>query len=291
MQDCLLITRILDFFIYFICICTDTVVVLNYALFVYLYGVWDSSVCFETQDARILSSRLSTCDMPDMLCRMLAVLTGACSTQLFKPLVRTTCYFQGAFTTMAPICVVFVCIYMCVKIFLLYYSVIAQFKLTLFSPFLAAVVAVPVSSTLFKGIFCVCGCVQFGYCKTLISANTTTRSSHRAACARALTRAHTHTSIPLLRLVCRLSPQHYENEHVDRFCWHELWTTEMHVSCTRAFCISKVWCYSFLLLVILCVCVCVCVCVLPGANTGARSLDTRTHAHESPQAQAHIHSL
>ena len=38
MQDCLLITRILDLF-YFICICTDTVVVLNYALFVYLCGV------------------------------------------------------------------------------------------------------------------------------------------------------------------------------------------------------------------------------------------------------------
>ena len=38
MQDCLLITRILDFF-YFICICTDTVIVLNCALFVYLCGV------------------------------------------------------------------------------------------------------------------------------------------------------------------------------------------------------------------------------------------------------------
>ena len=85
---------------------------------------------------------------------LLAVLTGACGTQLFKPSVRTTCYFQGVFTTMAPICVVFVCIYMCVKIILPYYSVIAQFKLTLPPPpppFLAAVVAVPVSSTLFKG--------------------------------------------------------------------------------------------------------------------------------------------
>ena len=110
--------RILDFF-NFICICTDTVVVLNYALFVYLCGVCDSSVCFEIQDARILSLRLSTCDMPDMLCGMLAVLTGACSTKLLKPSVRTTCYFQGVFTTMAPICVVFVCIYMCVKIILL----------------------------------------------------------------------------------------------------------------------------------------------------------------------------
>ena len=59
---------------------------------------------------------------------------------------------------MALICVVFVCIYMCVKIILPYYSVTAQFKLTLFPPFLAAVVAVPVSSTLFKGIN-VCGCV------------------------------------------------------------------------------------------------------------------------------------
>ena len=38
MQDCLLITRILDF-LNFICICTDTVVVLNYALFVYLCGI------------------------------------------------------------------------------------------------------------------------------------------------------------------------------------------------------------------------------------------------------------
>ena len=72
--------------------------------------------------------------MPDMFCGMLAVLTGACSTQLFKPLVRTICYFQGVFTTMAPICVVFVCIYMCVKIILPYYHVIAQFKLPLFSP-------------------------------------------------------------------------------------------------------------------------------------------------------------
>ena len=231
---------------------------------------------------------------------MLAVLTGACSPQLFKPLVRTTCYFQGAFTTMAPICVVFVCIYMCVTIILPYYSVTAQLKWTLFSPFLAAVVAVPVSSTLFKGIFCVCGCVQFGYCKTLISANTTTRSSHRAACARALTRAHTHTSIPLLRLVCRLSPQHYENEHVDRFSWHELWTTEMHVSCTRAFCISKVWCYSFLLLVILCVCVCVfyrvqtqarahwthaCTRVYAGTGTHSQSLSAHMRAHARDRAR------
>ena len=96
--------------------------------------------------------------MPDMLCGMLAVLTGACGTQLFKPLVRTT-NFQGVFTTMVPICVVVVCIYMCVKIILPYYSVIVQFKLTLPPPlpFLAAVVAVPVSSTLFKGIlFFVC---------------------------------------------------------------------------------------------------------------------------------------
>ena len=50
---------------------------------------------------------------------------------------------------------------MCVKIFLLYYSVIAQFKLTLFSPFLAAVVAVSVSSTLLEGFFV---CVGVGVC-------------------------------------------------------------------------------------------------------------------------------
>ena len=66
----------------------------------------------------------------------LAVSSGACGTQLFKPSVRTTCYFQGVFTTMAPICVVSVCIYMCVKIILPYYSVTAQFKLTLFPPLL-----------------------------------------------------------------------------------------------------------------------------------------------------------
>ena len=142
---------------------------------------------------------------------------------MFKPLVRTTCYFQGVFTTMAPICVVVVCIYVCVQITLPYYSVTAQLKLTLFSPlFLLLLLLCLYRARSLKG-FCVwvCGCVQFGYSKTLISANTTTRSSHRAA--RALTRAHTrartractHTSIPLLRLVCRLSPQHYENEHVD----------------------------------------------------------------------------
>ena len=53
---------------------------------------------------------------------------GACSTQLFKPLFRTACYFQGVFTAMVLICVVVVCIYMCVKIILPYYSVTAQFK-------------------------------------------------------------------------------------------------------------------------------------------------------------------
>ena len=149
--------RILDFF-NFICICTDTVVVLNYALFVYLCGVCDSSVCFEIQDARILSLRLSTCDMPDMLCGMLAVLTGACSTKLLKPSVRTTCYFQGVFTTMAPICVVFVCIYMCVKTILPYYSVTAQFKLTLFLLFLLLLLLCLYLARSLKGFLCVGVC-------------------------------------------------------------------------------------------------------------------------------------
>ena len=47
--------------------------------------------------------------VPNMFCGMSAVLTGACSTQLFKPLFCMTCYFQGVFTILAPICVVVVC--------------------------------------------------------------------------------------------------------------------------------------------------------------------------------------
>ena len=125
--------------------------------------------------------------MPDMLCRMLAVLTGACSTQLFKPLVRTTCYFQGVFTTMAPICVVVVCIYVCVQITLPYYSVTAQLKLTLFSPlFLLLLLLCLYRARSLKGFFCVCE----GVCSLVTVKRSSVQTQQQGVVTEPRVRAH-----------------------------------------------------------------------------------------------------
>ncbi len=145
----------------FICICTDTVAVLNYALFIciFVWGLrqfclfWNSRRPYFEFTVEYLWQCL-TCSVECLL----AVLTGACSTQLFKPSVRTTCYFQGVFTTMALICVVFVCIYMCVKTILPYYSVTAQFKLTPFLLFLLLLLLCLYLARSLKGFLCVGVC-------------------------------------------------------------------------------------------------------------------------------------
>ena len=123
--------------------------------------------------------------MPDMLCRMLAVLTGACSTQLFKPLVCTTCYFQGVFTTMAPICVVFVCIYMCVKIILPYYSVIAQLN-SFFPLFLLLLLLCLYRARSLKGFFCVCE----GVCSLVTVKRSSVQTQQQGVVTEPRVRAH-----------------------------------------------------------------------------------------------------
>ena len=94
--------------------------------------------------------------VPDMLCGMFvgcfdwSVQHAVVQTVGPHDLLFSRCFYY--------IFVVFVCIYMCVKIILPYYSVTAQFKLTLFPLFLLLLLLCLYPARSLKGFVCVGVC-------------------------------------------------------------------------------------------------------------------------------------
>ena len=141
----------------FICICTDTVAVLNYAVYLYIC-VGFETVLFVLKFKTPIFWVLVT--VPDMFCEMFdgyfdwSVQHTVVQTVGPHDLLFSRCFYYYG-TYLRSFCLY---IYMCVKINLPYYSVTAQFKLTLFPLFVLLLLLCLYPARSLKGFLCVGVC-------------------------------------------------------------------------------------------------------------------------------------